>query len=491
MGWQTQVSIRKALPTLEQQINLGGIELVTAVGRLIPRSLPAERLETELRDLLGRRGFERVRNAVAYDETGQAVATARGESRFIRTRGRSIETREALDAGVEIQEFEYEGIAVRSFRRTLEPRSSPGPANDGVADDGSPPPRLGTIEVYVSAAEISRARGDLARAMIVASISGCLLAMVAVLLLARWLTRPIRALVRDMRRVGAGDLDHQSPVTSSDELGDLAHAFNVMTRGLKEAQQLRFEQRARERELSLATEIQTRLFPDAVPAVAGYDIAGYSASAKEVGGDYYDFIPIDDARLGIVVADVSGKGVPAALVMTMTRSLLRLAATGDPSAARTIERVDRALAPDLRPGMFVTLAYAVLDRDRHTIELVRCGHNSPYYFERSTQRLRALSPGGIGIGVDRTGALFSAQLRTQRLSLDPGDTLVLYTDGVVEAKDTDGRDYGDDRFLGVLRETVGATPEDVVDRTLADLEVHRAAEEPSDDVTMVVVQRRG
>ena len=123
--------------------------------------------------------------------------------------------------------------------------------------------------------------------------------------MASLLTRPIRELVKDMKIVAAGRLDHRTIPKSRDEVGVLANAFNNMTKSLHEAQRAELDQKALERELSIATEIQTKLLPDRIPQIPGYDIFSYYLSAKEVGGDYYDFLIVDQNRLGVVVADVS------------------------------------------------------------------------------------------------------------------------------------------------------------------------------------------
>jgi len=485
-AWQTLTATGAAGARLEDEINESGVTLASALAALVdPRAAVDPRVQEELKASLQRfsksRGAAKVLNIVVYDPTGQALATARGESRFSITTGEPVSHAAASEAGVDIREFSYEGTPVRSFSKGVL-----GPS----AGEDAP---VGRIEVYLSAEQIERSRRELAEAMTRVSVVACLAAVLGAYLLSRFLTRPIRTLVRDMRRVSQGDLEHESKVRSSDELGDLAHAFNAMTSGLQAAQETRIAQKALEHELSLASGIQTRLLPASVPRIEGFEIFAYHASAKEVGGDYYDFIRVGAEGLGLVVADVSGKGVPASLVMTMTRSLLRAAAEGETSPGRTVETVNRLLGPDMTAGMFVTLVYALLDAATREVKLVRCGHNAPLFFSPRAASgigdgVTALQPRGLGIGIDRSGSRFRAELQTQTIDLQPGDALLLYTDGVVEAKDRDGKDYGDERLRQIFAARAGSSAAGILEAVLADVASHRRGAEPSDDLTLLVLK---
>jgi sigma-B regulation protein RsbU (phosphoserine phosphatase) len=178
--------------------------------------------------------------------------------------------------------------------------------------------------------------------------------------------------------------------------------------------------------------------------------------------------------------------------MTMTRSLLRAAAEGETSPGRTVETVNRLLGPDMTAGMFVTLVYALLDATTREVKLVRCGHNAPLLFSArsrgSGDGVTALQPRGLGIGIDRSGSRFRAELQTQTIELHPGDALLLYTDGVVEAKDRDGNDYGDERLRRTFATRAGSPAVAVLEAVLADVAAHRRGAEQSDDVTLLVLK---
>jgi sigma-B regulation protein RsbU (phosphoserine phosphatase) len=292
-----------------------------------------------------------------------------------------------------------------------------------------------------------------------------------------------------MKQVSQGDLEHQSSVASGDELGDLARTFNAMTANLQTAQAAKLVRKAMEHELGIATRIQTELLPSDLPQLEGLDLSAFYLSAREVGGDYYDFISIDQQHLGIAVADVSGKGVPASLVMTMTRSLLRLAAAGNASPADTVRQVNLCLTPDLSPGMFVTLLYMVVDTSTHEVRLVRAGHNPPLLYSQRHRRLLHLKPRGIALGLD-ADALFTEELEVQRFTLQDGDVLVAYTDGVVEGKNRNAVEFGDERLCQLITANHQGTAQEIVNAIVESLRHHQQGTERSDDITLLVAKAK-
>ena len=301
------------------------------------------------------------------------------------------------------------------------------------------------------------------------------------------LTRPIRRLREDMTLVARGDLQHQSTVSTTDELGALASSFNRMTRFLAEAREQELHAQAVARDLSIATRIQNALLPEELPEISGIEMACYYQPAREVGGDYYDVISLPGGRAGIVVADVSGKGLAGSLVMTMTRSLVRMAARTQLDAASILEEVNASLSRDMTEGMFVTLAWAELDDERSQVRIARAGHNPPLLL-RASGRVEQFQPGGISLGMD-PGPLFSQSLEVSHVDLAPGDSLILYTDGIVEAMNHDGVEYGLERFAQILQNLTAAAPEEVVEGVVTDLARHVAGAEASDDITLVVARR--
>jgi len=188
-----------------------------------------------------------------------------------------------------------------------------------------------------------------------------------------------------------------------------------------------------EQELRIARDIQGFLFPKESPRMEGFELASLARPAMEVGGDYYDYIEVSKDEWGLVIADVSGKGVPGALVMAVVRSMLRAEAVGKSSAAQVLSRVNMSIYRDIRDDMFVSLFYLVLNVRKRTLNYARAGHDPSILFHGKEQRYELLDRGGIALGLDE-GAFFNETLEQGEVELSPGDTLVLYTDGITEAR---------------------------------------------------------
>ena len=484
MIWLTATAMRVAEESQDVAVNEDGTTKVLSLAALVdPAWFRSPDGPARLKDILQRYCASTrdwgVLNAMAYPaDRDEALATGKSEETSFRI-SQSLEEVTFLPAareGVRIQEMEYNRQPTRRFVKAVKTR-------------GDPPAEAGRVEVLLSAQRISDSRDAIRNRMAMVSLASSLAAAVVSFLLARYLTFPVRTLAKDLRQVSLGNLDHQSKVRSGDEIGDLARTFNHMTANLRQAQEAVVAQRALEHELNLATRIQTRLLPASIPDVPGFRIAAYYRAAREVGGDYYDFITIDPDHLGLVVADVSGKGVPGSLVMTMTRSLLRMAAAGQPSPLETICQVNRVLAPDVNPGMFVTLLYFVLHVPTGRIRMVRSGHNAPLLWADRAGKLLQLQPRGIALGLDPKGALFRSELEVQQFAMKPGDFLVAYTDGIVEGKNPPGESYSDERFARIVQENARQPAEAIIDAILNDLDEHRSGAEQSDDITLLVMKR--
>ena len=248
------------------------------------------------------------------------------------------------------------------------------------------------------------------------------------------------------------------------------------------------------RELTLAREVQKRLFPQTLPAVAGVQVAAAERPAREVGGDYYDVVGLGADCLGVLVADVSGKGAAAAFYMAMMKGTFQAGSRLVRAPGETLAGVNAALTPSLGRGDFVSATYAVLDAQAGTLALARAGH-TPAVLARSADRPDGgawlLRGDGLAIGLDRDGATFRRALCEQTVALAPGDTLVLYTDGLVEARDADGAEYGYDRLAAFVARHQAADADDLRDRLVAEHRAWLGASEPDDDTTLVVVRWLG
>lgn len=244
------------------------------------------------------------------------------------------------------------------------------------------------------------------------------------------------------------------------------------------------ENRRLERELDLAREIQMGLVPAEGLAFAPWEVHGRVVPARQVGGDYFDFFPLGPDRLAIAIADVSGKGVPAALLMSNLQATLRAFCDGARTAAEIVRHVNQRMALASSGGKFVTLFYAELDRGAGRIRFVNAGHNFPYV-RRADGRLETLETGGLLVG------LFpEADYTEGETAFGPDDALLLFSDGLPEAMDTLGGQFGEERLEPLWREVGAAPAGEALARLFDEIERFRGSASQSDDMTAVVVSPR-
>ncbi len=237
-----------------------------------------------------------------------------------------------------------------------------------------------------------------------------------------------------------------------------------------------------ERELELAKEIQTGFWPRQIPSFPGIQIAGSSSPAAHVGGDYYDVIQLEQGRLGLVVADVSGKGVPAALLMSSLRSALRTQLENHRVAGDAVFRVNNALVGDTPSEKFVTLFFAVLDSRARTLTYVNAGHNPPVLFDRTSGEIQRLEVGGPIVG-------FRANLpyESAELALREGHRLILFSDGITEAQNESEEMFDDSRLIELIRRHSQLEAQQLMDRILVEVSEFSGSAPQADDMTLLTV----
>ncbi len=249
----------------------------------------------------------------------------------------------------------------------------------------------------------------------------------------------------------------------------------------------RAEKQRYEREMALAREIQLGMLPRAMPEIAGYEMAAVCRPAFEVGGDYYDCIGIPGGGWCIVTGDVSGKGVPAAMIVSIVRTLLHTCAQFESSIEEVLRWINRHITPDLHSDMFVTLNAVSLGRDGQTMALYRAGHEPALVIRRSGEA-QPLSPSGTALGLLNMDA-FDRLLEPQAVSLESGDILLLYTDGVTEALNERDEEFSPARLLSAARRSAGACPADMVRAILQDVDAFVGKRAQSDDITLLAIRR--
>lgn len=309
---------------------------------------------------------------------------------------------------------------------------------------------------------------------------------------AKLVTDPIMVLDEGAQLIGNGNLDHRIEINSGDEIEKLAATFNRMTADLKEyINNLTEATAARERiqsELKVATDIQESLLPRLFPAFPDrpeFEIFASMDAAKEVGGDFYDFFFIDENNLCFLIADVAGKGVPAALYMMVAKTLLKSEGQRLGEPAQILSYVNNVLAKDNDSCMFATVFCAILDVGSGEVRFANAGHNPPLISDGQGIRYLTVKPGFV------LGPMTDTDYETERLVMQSGDTLFLYTDGVTEATNHEDVLYGEARLLEDLRRGPKDNLTDMIHFIRAEVAGHANGAPQSDDVTMVAIKYRG
>ena len=332
----------------------------------------------------------------------------------------------------------------------------------------------------------------------VATFSGVSLvtALFLGLVLSLAFVRPVRRIDHVLARIARGDFTQRVQVLNRDEFGTLSRNLNDTSEQLaslygdlqkkvdEQVEELKREALQRERieqELRVAHDIQLAFLPKQLPHLPGWQVEAHYQPARAVGGDFYDFIDLPDGRLGIVVGDVSDKGVPAALVMCATRSMLRGAAQRLDSPGEVLAVVNELLYRDIPANMFVTCLYAILDTESGRLVYANAGHNLPYL--RTDGGVAELRATGMPLGC-MPGMPYEEKIVT----LAPGGSVLFHSDGLVEAHDTDRQMFGFPRLMGLVERHPGGAQ--LIDLLVAELARFTGANwEQEDDVTLVTLQR--
>lgn len=261
-----------------------------------------------------------------------------------------------------------------------------------------------------------------------------------------------------------------------------------MSRGIRDLLREQAEKERLEEELRIAREIQMSLLPDkTLSTVPGMKVAALCIPATEVGGDYYDVLPLSDTRMGVLVADVSGKGTSAALYMAELKGLVLSLSRIYESPARLLIEANRILAESMDSRTFVTMTYAVVDTATRSMRFARAGHNPLIHLEAKSGTTHVLTPPGMGLGLDR-GEAFEGVLEEQEVPLSPGDFFLFYTDGLSEAMNEGSELFGEARLRRILEQSEGMSSEQLREKILEEVELFVGNAAPHDDLTMVVLK---
>jgi sigma-B regulation protein RsbU (phosphoserine phosphatase) len=308
--------------------------------------------------------------------------------------------------------------------------------------------------------------------------------IVLVIITAFWrshtMTRPLHVMVEALDRLAGGDFSSRMEFTTGDERDILARAFNEMVPQLEDRIRIR-------KALEVAQEVQQNLLPREVPLLPGFDISAAAIYCDETGGDYFDFFPCgkDCEYLGVAIGDVTGHGVPAALLMTTARALLRMRSSQPGSIGQVVTSVNRLLTADTyESGRFMTLFYLNIDQAKGKLHWVRAGHEPGIFYDPATDTFEGLMGPGLALGVD---AQWQYE-ENERGGLASGQIILLGTDGIWETRKADGEMFGKQRLYEIIRQNGGNSAKAVEEAVLEAIGEFRGEFEQEDDITMVVIK---
>ena len=342
--------------------------------------------------------------------------------------------------------------------------------------------RVGTVALAISQHEIieniESAKSFISILTVIITFLGVLLSFV----LGIYFSRPIKILKEGTEAISSGNLEHRVTISRNDELGDLGVAFNQMAEGLKERNLMR-------QSLELAMEIQQNLLPKDNPKVKGLDIAGKSVYCDETGGDYYDFLMLEEngsRKIGIILGDISGHGIPSALLMATARAFLRQRSFLPGSLTEIITDVNMLLCADVsESNSFMTLFYAVADTNTKSLKWIRAGHDPAIIYDPKSDIFEELQgPAGIPIGVVPDWHYEE----NEKTGLEKGQIVVVSTDGINETFNPQNEMYGKEPVLKTIRKNKNGTAEEILEAIIDDLNRFRKGLDLQDDITLIVIK---
>ncbi len=301
---------------------------------------------------------------------------------------------------------------------------------------------------------------------------------------------PIRKLADEISKISRTGQARELKLTGGNpEVSRIGEAFNEIMKNFRITQGQLTDQTRLRRELQLAQEIQNALLPKEVPKLEGFEIDAAYRAALEVGGDYYDFFEVDENSIGIVVADVSGKGIGSSMVMTMIRTSMRLEARGNKRASYVLDKVNRVAVVDIKKGMYVTMFYLILDSKKRSVNFSSAGHNPMILYRESEKSISFLNPGGIAVGIDLGDPEeFNKRIVNEKLKLKKGDLLFMYTDGITEAMNEKREQYGDKRLIEFIKKYNHLPASEFKFKLNNEIAAFTKGYPQTDDITFVVLK---
>jgi len=346
---------------------------------------------------------------------------------------------------------------------------------------------IAILGIDMSAPAVRGMQNEIHQKALIVLLIGIFISLIAGILISRRIAAPVNDLIEGAVKVASGNLGTTVSVKGNDEIATLGNVFNKMSKDLvvytEELKRVTAERERFLKELEIAKRIQESFLPEHTPKLDHFDIAAVCIPAKTVGGDFYDFIPISPAQWGIAIGDASGKGMPAALFMALSRTLLKATAKGNPDIEETIRHANELICEDDKSNMFVTLFYAILDAERSSFKYMNAGHNPPFLMREVTHDAIFLKTDGIPMG------LFpKMEFSVKEMVLKKGDIVTLYTDGVTEALNGKHEQFETGRLAEIVNQNRTKSAAEILLHIQDALKDFTGTQPQFDDITLMVVK---
>ncbi len=348
---------------------------------------------------------------------------------------------------------------------------------------------VGQLQVASSAEPISVARYTSVISVASITLFIILIGLPVTMVILQRKLRPVSLITDSLKKISPEDITLDIPVRRKNEFGYLAETLRVMGSKLNLARKVLVEKERIARELEIAQEIQNNILPKGYPTTDRLEFYGAYRSAREVGGDYYDFVEIDDRHLAFLVADVSGKSLPGMLIMLLTRDIVARLARTVREPAPLLSEVNRELSKSIKKGMFVTMFYGLLNTLTGEFTFASAGHNPLIRVAGSGDRAEQIKTRGFPLGL-MPPQVFDKRIETGSLSLEVGDWLIQYTDGINEAQNESQDEFGMERLAEILENGRNLTPRQLVESTLKQHDSFVGNAHQYDDITLLTMKWR-
>jgi serine phosphatase RsbU (regulator of sigma subunit) len=346
---------------------------------------------------------------------------------------------------------------------------------------------IAILGIDVEANDVYRIQREVYRRVVIVLLIGVTLSLILGFAVSAMMAGPIKKLVEGTRQLSRGELDYKVEEKGGTEIEELAASFNKMSKDIKQhIEEMKRTTADRERlmrELEIARGIQQSFLPQALPYLKGFEVAAFNIPASVVGGDFYDFIPLEHGNWGLVVADVSGRGIPAAIFMALSRTLFNVTAKEKCSVSEVVEKANKVILENNKANMFVTLFYAVLDETKRTINYASAGHNPSLLMKEGEDSVHLLKAQGIPLGMFADNKMTSVEIKMSK-----GDVVVIYTDGISEAINFDREQFEVDRLAQVIRENRHLSAGVMLEKTSAAIKEFVGLEPQFDDMTLMILK---